>query len=226
MAGQSAIALEAAREVSSSVPLDAVRDLPFLEKVLPTKYIALARFGRWDEMLAEPPPAPDFHYTTAMWHYARGLAFAAKGDFSAAEAELTQLLQKAPTASGGPPVLGIAGHVLAGEIAARRGDFPTAIRELESAVQLEDGLMYDEPATWHHPVRQVLGAVLLDAGRPADAERVYREDLDEYPNNGWSLFGLAQALRAQGRAAEAAEVDEAQRAAWAEADVVLERSRI
>jgi tetratricopeptide (TPR) repeat protein len=122
-------------------------------------------------------------------------------------------------------VLEVANKVLAGEILVRRGQRAEGIRELEAAVRAEDGLVYDEPPAWHQPVRQVLGATLLEAGRAPEAEAVYREDLRRHPNNGWSLFGLGQALRAQNKTAAAAESDRAFQAAWAGADVTLSASR-
>jgi tetratricopeptide (TPR) repeat protein len=233
MAGMSARALTSARSVVDHVPLEAVRQIPFLEFFLPTPYLALVRFGRWQELLAEPAPPAELRYTTAMWHHARGIALAATGDFAGAEREADALA----TETAGIPadmvvglnsahsVLEVANKVLAGEILVRRGQRAEGIRELEAAVRAEDGLVYDEPPAWHQPVRQVLGATLLEAGRAPEAEAVYREDLRRHPNNGWSLFGLGQALRAQNKTAAAAESDRAFQAAWAGADVTLSASR-
>lgn len=122
--------------------------------------------------------------------------------------------------------LRIASRMVEAELAARRGETAEAIRLAEAAVALEDGLPYNEPPVWHHPPRQVLGALLLDAGRPADAERVYREDLAEFRENGWSLFGLMQSLEAQGRGAEAQAVRARFETAWRRADITLRSSRI
>ena len=122
-------------------------------------------------------------------------------------------------------MLAIAPEVLAGEIAARKKDYGTAIAHLERAVRLEDGLVYTEPAEWHYPPRQALAAVLLEAGRAAEAETVYWEDLRRNPENGWSLFGLKQALDAQKRDADAALVEARRAKAWTRADVTLEASR-
>jgi len=115
--------------------------------------------------------------------------------------------------------------VLACELAAVRGQNAEAVRNLEDAVKRQDALRYMEPPPWYYPVRQSLGAVLLSAGRAKEAEAVYREDLRRNPNNGWSLYGLAQALRAQKKNADAARVDEAFRRVWARADVQLAASR-
>jgi predicted Zn-dependent protease len=122
-------------------------------------------------------------------------------------------------------MLRLASEVLAGEIAARSGDTATAVRHLSAAVQMQDGHWFTEPPPWYFPVRQSLGAALLQGGRAAEAEDVYREDLLRNPNNGWSLFGLAQALRAQDKDAEASIVELRWERAWSRADVPLRASR-
>jgi predicted Zn-dependent protease len=122
-------------------------------------------------------------------------------------------------------VLQLAANVLGGEIAAKAKDAATAERLLRAAVAEQDTHWFTEPPPWYAPVRQSLGAVLVELGRAADAERVYREDLRQNPENGWSLYGLAQSLRAQGKTAEAAQVDERFKKAWSRADVKLTASR-
>src|SRR5688572_8213973 len=122
--------------------------------------------------------------------------------------------------------LQIAARVVEGELAARRENLDDAIRLLREAVAIEDGLPYSEPPIWHQPTRQVLGAVLLEAGRASEAEAVYRHDLTVFRENGWSLFGLMQSLKAQQRTTEAAEVERRYKKAWARADVTLVSSRI
>jgi predicted Zn-dependent protease len=122
-------------------------------------------------------------------------------------------------------MLQLAANVLAGEIAAKGGDPATAERLLRAAVAEQDTHWFTEPPPWYFPVRQALGAVLLQGGRPAEAEKVYREDLARNPGNGWSLFGLAQSLRAQGKTAEAGQAETRFRQAWAQADVTLTASR-
>ena len=126
-----------------------------------------------------------------------------------------------------PPrdVLQIAVKTLAGEIAAKGGKYDQALRLLATAVRLQDTLPYNEPPDWYYPVRQSLGAVLLEAGRPRKAEVVYGEDHRRRPENGWSLFGLAQSLRAQGRSETAAQMEARFQKAWATADVQLPASR-
>ena len=122
-------------------------------------------------------------------------------------------------------ILALADNVLAGEIAARSGQTDLAVRHFLAAVAEQDGHWFTEPPVWYYPVRQSLGAALLAGGRPVEAEAVYRDDLKRNPDNGWSLFGLAQSLRAQGKTAEAAAVEASFQKAWARADVTLSASR-
>jgi tetratricopeptide (TPR) repeat protein len=234
MEGRSAEAIQAARDVSSKASPEMVRQMPEAEFVLPKAYFALVRFGRWEEMLAQPAPAADLLYTTAMWHYARGLAFAATGRFADAARERAALVAVEAKLPAGMIVgdnqpasllVRIASLTLAGEIAARQGQCETAIPKLEEAVSVQDGLPFSEPPGWYYPVRDSLGAVLLQCDRPQTAEDVYRQDLKRNPENGWALYGLAQALRAQDKTAEAAAVDTRFRTAWRNADVQLTSSR-
>jgi tetratricopeptide (TPR) repeat protein len=208
--------------------------MPDMETAPAAPYFALARFGRWEEILAEPAPPAEFPYATGASRYARGLAFIATGRRPEAEAELAALRQLAATV---PPerslayffktktILGLAENVLAGELAARTGQRDVAVRHLLAAVAEQDGHWFTEPPVWYFPVRQSLGAALLAGGRPAEAEAVYRDDLKRNPDNGWSLFGLAASLRAQGKTGAAAEVDARFQTVWASADVTLSSSR-
>ena len=170
----------------------------------------------------------------AMWHYARGRALAARGEVQGAEAELARVRATARDPQVAPlrlefntsgAVLGIATEVLAGHIAAAKRNFPRAIGHLREAARREDELVYGEPPEWTVPVRQELGTVLLKAGRAAEAEQVFREDLKRFPENGWSLHGLAQSLRAEKKAADAAAVERRLKQAWQHADVALMGSR-
>ena len=196
-----------------------------------TRHLQLrTRFSDWDGILASPAPAEDLLHARAMWHYARGRALAARGDTRQAETELRQVRSAATRPEAATArlefntsgvILGIAAEVLAGHIAASQDDFPRAVRHLREAARLEDALVYGEPPEWTVPVRQELGAVLLAAKRPREAEEVFREDLRRFPENGWSLHGLATALRAQGRAADADSTMDRFRRVWASADVKL-----
>ncbi len=167
------------------------------------------------------------------WHYSRGLAFAATGRAGQARAELTALRNLAERVPSDRTIgffkqadmLRLASDTLAGEIAARGGDTDTAVRHFSAAIQAQDSHWFTEPPPWYFPVRQALGAALLEGGRPAEAEEVYRADLERNPLNGWSLFGLAQSLRAQDRPAEAGIVELRFEKAWSRADVTLKASR-
>jgi tetratricopeptide (TPR) repeat protein len=235
MSGQSRLAIESARKAASAVAAATPEQLPSVQGFLVVPYYALVRFGRWDEIIAEPKPAYDSLFTRGMWHFARGSAYAAKGQADNARQELAALqsiardpeLAKVPQFSlnSAGAIVRIAVEVLSGDLAARQKQFDVAIAHFDRAVRLEDGLTYTEPPDWHAPIRHWLGAVLLEAGRPAEAEVVYWEDLKRHRENGWGLFGLQQALLAQGRKDEAALVEQRLKKAWARADVTLTASR-
>ena len=234
--GQSRLALEAARKAAAAIPAEALGEVPILQGFLVVPYWAMVRFGRWDEILAEPAPAHRTPFTEGAWRYARGMALAAKGRLEEAEQEVASLRaivadpaldgQVTFSSNSGRAILRIAPEVVAGEIAAKRKEYDRALLHLERAVRYEDALIYQEPPDWHAPVRQTLGAVLLEAGRADEAETVFWEDLNRNRENGWSLFGLMQALRAQGKQEEAALVEARFEKAWASADIRLAASRI
>jgi tetratricopeptide (TPR) repeat protein len=228
LAGRSAQALEAARTLQSKVNLDVARQVPMLQEMVPYYVLTLTTFGRWDDVLAQPLPPPDIRMPLAMAYYARGVAYAAKGQPAEAQTALdTVKAIDAATPADAPaktPV-SIAVHALMGEIATRSGKFDEGIGHFREALKIEDAGLYFEPPKWYYPIRESLGAALLKAGRSAEAEAVYREDLKRFPENGWSLFGLAAALRAQGKSAEAAAVDQRFSKAWSAADVRLTASR-
>jgi len=226
MLGRSEEALSTARTIADKVPPDVVRRIPPFEYYSPVVLFTLARFSRWDEVLKEPAPPPDLRYTTGVWHYARGLAFAAQGALDSAAAERASV---AAIAAKLPPdlpanlnsqqaLLRIADHHLAADIAARQKRTDKAVRTYREGIALEDELTYDEPTAWALPLRQQLGALLLAAGRPKEAEKAFRQDLVRYPNNGWSLHGLAQSLAAQGRAKESQAMDAQFKKEWGRAD--------
>jgi tetratricopeptide (TPR) repeat protein len=231
--GRSKEALQAAKDFAAKLPVEMVRQMPMVEGFVPTYLFALVRFGKWQEVLKQPTPPADFKYSTGMWHYARGLAFAATKRLNKATAEhkkLTEITAATPPdaqvmMNSAAALLQVAANVLGGEIAAKRRNVDEAVQLLEQAVRQQDALRYEEPPAWYYPVRQSLGAVLLKAGRATEAEAVYREDLRRNPENGWSLYGLTQSLRAQKKAEEAAAVDQRFREAWARADVKLTASR-
>ena len=236
MEGRSHTAIESARKSASKIPEGAWRDVPLLHQFLIAPLIAYTRFGEWDLILNEPRPTQDSLFWTGVWNYARGLAFTAKGIIDDATGELDSLAKIAADKSldgyrvtfsrnGAQAILEIASAVLAGELSAKRGDYDKAIAQLHRAALLEDNLIYNEPPDWHVPVRQSLGAVLLEAGRPAEAEAIYWQDLTQNRENGWSLFGLMQSLRAQGKDEQAVVVEKRFIKAWQGADVSLTASR-
>jgi tetratricopeptide (TPR) repeat protein len=186
-------------------------------------------------MLKEPQPPAGNAYLTGVWHYARGLAFIAGGQLFDAERELFEVRRIAADKALDFPmfspntaanIFAVAPAVLGGELHAARKEYDAAIAQLERAVRLEDALVYTEPSEWHYPPRLALGAVLLEAGRPREAEVVYWEDLRKTPENGWALLGLSQALKAQGKADAAALVQKRYEKAFARADVKPNASRL
>ena len=232
--GQSKLAIESARQLASKIDDDTLKNLPLTAGFRMVPYYALTRFGRWDEMLSEPEPPAFSAVLRAMWHYARGLSLVAKNQIPSAEQELRRLIALTTDPSmkeslfspnTAAAIVALAPAVLAGEIAAARGDYDLAISQLDRAVRLEDSLVYTEPSEFHFPPRLALGAVLLQAGRAAEAEIVYGEDLRRSRENGWALFGLLQALRAQNKTADAALTESRFKVAWSRADVTLTASR-
>lgn len=236
MAGRSEEAIDAAKKLASKMQLEIVRQVPPFEQLLPYDRLVLARFGRWDELLALPLPPSDLRVSTGLAYYARGVALAAKGRVAEAVTALDTVKviaagtspadQTAMTSGEGEnkTVMEIAMHALMGEIAFRQGKHDEATAHFREAVRLEDTFNYVEPPQWFYPVRASLGAVLLKAGKPAEAETVYREDLRRFPENGWSLFGLEASLRAQGKTADADAVKGRFRQAWSTADITLTAS--
>ncbi|MBD3884167.1 hypothetical protein IFO70_20680 [Phormidium tenue FACHB-886] len=236
MSGQQAVALQAAHQTAALVDQSLIREVGYgtLQHYAVIPLYNSIKFGRWNEILAQPAPAEDLVYPTGVWHFARGMAYTAQGQLP----EATQELEVLKTIAADPALqevtlweinttahlLQIGSEVLAGELAAKQGEFEEAIASLKRGIELEDSLNYDEPAPWYSPVRQALGAVLLQANRPAAAEQTYREDLEFYPENGWSLYGLAQSLEAQGKTIDARAVRQRFEQAWASADTQLTAS--
>jgi tetratricopeptide (TPR) repeat protein len=234
--GRSDAATTAARRLVAHIQPEQLAAFPFLEDFLVTPLYTQVRFGEWDAILAEPAPPADQRFVAAIRHYARGMAFVRAKRLGDARAELAALQTLAADSSlasmgydtsGGTAGhrLDVARHHLAGEIALASGDDATAVSELETAIRIQDALPYAEPPPFFFPVRQALGVALLSQGRAKEAEAVYREDLQRYPKNGWSLFGLSKSLERQGRGAEARYAAQGYRNAWARADVELTASR-
>jgi tetratricopeptide (TPR) repeat protein len=232
MAGMSGDALAAARTVAPKVPLEIARAVPFIQNAVVLPELTLVTFGRWKDVLAVPAPDSSLALAGAMHRYARGTALAALGRTDEARAilgDLRRMSREATQAAGGDeganPVQVIAAQALAGEIALRSGEPEAAAAAFRTAIRIEDGMLYEEPPLWYYPLRHSLGRALLEAGEAREAEAAYRYDLDRFPENGWSLFGLAQSLDAQGRTSEARQASERFADAWSHADVKLTASR-
>jgi tetratricopeptide (TPR) repeat protein len=232
MEGRSAVAIEAGRKVAANVHLEMIDQFPGVEffKTIPMQ--SLVQFGRWDEILAEAQPPENLEYSNGIWHYARAVAYARKGDTAAAIAE-RELLVPLKSATDvmfldtiqypATMLLDIADSLAQGEIAMAEGDTDAAVEHFSHAVAVQDELPYTEPPFWYYPTRHSLGKALLAAGDAARAEEVYRADLEMYPHNGWAMFGLIQALEAQGK--DSSDVQHMFDMAWSQADVTLTASR-
>jgi tetratricopeptide (TPR) repeat protein len=235
MTGQRALAMKYIREMVAELPAKFVKENSVLvEGFLALPLEVLVRFGRWDEVLAEPDNYPEYApFSRAFHHGARAIAFAAQGDVASArasQARYAELVNAVPkeTVLGnntGESILALAADMIEGEILVREGKLEEGLEKLRAAIKAEDEMKYDEPPGWMIPVRHTLGATLMRAGRFADAEQVYREDLKRLPDNGWSLMGLADSLREQKK--EGAEL-KATRAKfekiWAKADLKITSS--
>ncbi len=230
MEGRSETALRAARDIVAGVPREyGEKQAALVDPSMAIPYEVLTRFGRWDEVLKEPAPPSYWPITNALWRFTRGVAFAAKGKVAEADAERVKFRSAAAQVSAdammainpAQRVFGIAEHMLNGEIAYRRGNLDEAVKELQEAIRFEDSLQYMEPPEWIQPVRHALGAMLVSGKRYEEAEKVYRDDLRKWPENGWSLLGLSKCLRARGAHAEAEDVEKRFRAVWSRSDVQI-----
>ena len=219
MEGRKADTLAAVQELAAKFPVEQVLAAGGSGWELAPQYAALVRFGLWDELVALMPPDSRAAGLTAGYLYGRGVALAARGRLAEARVALAEL--SALSATVPADVLGVALPVLAARIAATELRNADAITALEQAIAAEDRLAAGEASEWFFPVRHLLGAQLLAAGRAAEAEQVYREDLRRHPGNGWALFGLAAALRDEGRGRAAAAAERKFSRAWKSADVRL-----
>ena len=234
MQGRYHAALDASRRLVKAVDaVNLAKDLPSGELYAFTPTATLLRFGQWAALLAEPAPPETLKLDLAVWLYARGFAHANTGELKAAAADRDRLagLVSADYSRFDPsgiPVRQMVGMSLAlldGEVARTSGRLDEAVAHFKDAAALEASLPYTEPPYWHQPTSHLLGAALIQAHHPAEAEAVYRESLKTYREDGWALFGLTQALEAQGKTAEAADARREFEKAWAFADVKLAASR-
>ncbi len=235
MAGQSKMAIEAGRKVAANVRLEQIEQFPTVEFFKTIPLLTLTQFARWPDILAEPAPPANLDYSNAIWHYARGIALANTGDMAGAQAERAKLAAVKDSVQirfldnadyPASVLLNIADDLLQGEMALQSDKPDLAVSHFEQAVAKQDALPYTEPPFWYYPTRQSLGQALLVAGRPVEAEAVYRKDLQDYPRNGWSMSGLATALEQQGKDDEAAAARKALAVIWSKADVKINGSRL
>ena len=236
--GDSKTAIDAAIKTSQKPPdsLLNVCGYQTLQHFAVIPLYAYVTFGRWEEILNYPQPQDIRPYMQSIWHYARAMAFIGKDMLSDAEKEIDIIEQKRSDKSiqdlsiwginSAGTLIDIAFEVASGELAAKKNNYTLAINHLEKAVEIENTLRYDEPPTWFYPCKQNLGAILIEAGKYEEAERIYRENLSEIPDNGWGLFGLRQSLLKQNKKVEAAEVEKRFNEAWKYSDIVLTSSRI
>jgi tetratricopeptide (TPR) repeat protein len=246
--GQSQVALQAADDLARQLTpeLLSIESPPmadWLEAFVPLRVHVLVRFGRWDDLIAEPLPADQSLYcsTAATVHYGRGVAHAAKGQLSQAHTErdaFTEASARVPASrylfnNTSRDILAVAGAMLDGEIAYRQGQFDSAFSHLRRAVELDDALPYDEPWGWMQPTRHAYGALLLEQGHVQEAASVYAADLGldptvrrccQHPGNMWSLHGYHECLQRLGRSAEATIIEQQLALARARADLSITAS--
>ncbi|MEZ5933373.1 MAG: hypothetical protein R3F54_15765 [Alphaproteobacteria bacterium] len=222
-------------KLRGNVSEDVAAEVGWIQAILTAPYFAHAQFSPPEEILVVDDPGDRFPMVKAMWHYMRGVGFAAKGELEAARGEAAMISELNAAsdfqflldwAVPAPDLLRIARHVLEGRIAQQEEDFARAAEEFDVAVQIQDTLPYMEPPYWYYPVRQSLGAALTSAGRIDEAIQVYRQSLVNYPNNGWALYGLAEAYEAAGDDLGATETRKLYEKAWAEDGITLDLSKL
>lgn len=235
MTGQSKLAMRYVREMIKDLPAEFVREnAALVEAFGAVPMEVMMRFGKWDDILAEPENYPDYMpFARAFHHGARAIAFAAKSDTESARKEqaiFRELVQRVPKETAvsnntAESITAVANHMIEGELLIAEGKLDPGLEELRATLTLEDALNYDEPPSWMIPLRHTIGANLMHAGRFAEAEQVYRDDLKRLPENGWSLFGLSQALAAQEKDGAELEATRARfKKVWAKADVKITSS--
>ena len=223
MAGDGKTSLAYAKRLEGKIPDAVAAKVGWTQAIKTSPYYAHARFSAPDTILALPDPGDKFPLVKAMWHYARGVGFATKGDVEAARSEaakIASLNQKSDFsyllawAVPAPDILTLARHVVEGRIALALGQAMHAVKEFRIAVSIQDSFPYMEPPYWYYPMRQSLGAALLTAGKAQEAETVFKKSLEHSPKNGWALYGLMKAHQAQGNAAAAQETARRLQQAW------------
>lgn len=234
--GNSRKAMDAAWAIARKSNRDFMHQFGAIQHYSIIPYYMLVQLGRWNEIMTLPEPSDSLLYPKAIWHYARGMAYAAKGSTDKAKAALEAIntiaaneeVQKVTIWEMNKVIdlIHIASYTLEGEILAKNKQYDQAITSLKKAVEMEDALMYQEPPDWFFSVRLSLGHWLVEAKRFAEAEQVYRDDLLTFPANGWALKGLHNSLKGQAKNAEASAVAAEFTKAWKWADVRLKSSRV
>lgn len=233
--GSSQKALDAAWMLSRKADRNYLAEIPTVQHYYVIPYYVMVHLGKWDDILALNHPGKELKYATGIWHYARGMALAAKKNFSDAQKELEQLQKIAANDSlkemkiwdmnNMQDLAKIAAYNLEGELLGHTKKYDEAINLFYKAIAIEDKLAYTEPPDWFFSIRHTLGHWLIQAGRFAEAEKVYREDLETFKENGWALIGLYNSLQGQKRLSEAAEVKKRFEKAWQWADMKITSSR-
>ena len=235
MEGRSGLSIESALKVAKYVGPEQIKQFPVVEFFHTVPLLSYVRFGKWEEILSYSAPEQDFKYSTGIYHYARGIAFSSLGKNEEALKELSYIKPLIDTPeiknlvkSGQPSakLLEIADNLLLGQIEFKNGNYEASIISLKKAVSLQDDLPYTEPPFWYYPTRQSLGRVLIEAGKFTEAEAVFRKDLEDYPRNGWSMFGLYKVLEIQGKTKEAKKYKDKFDVIWQLSDIKLESSVI
>lgn len=233
MEGRSEVAIEAGEKVAANVRMEQIEQYPAVEFFQTIPLLSLVRFARWDDILSRPQPPETLEYSNAIWRYVRAVALSRQGKLEAARSEIEAMQPLMENDAiyfldgndyPASQILAIAQLLAQGELAQAEENWGEAIAAFEKAVALQDALPYMEPPFWYYPSRQSLGHALLQKGDFEKAEAVYRKDLEQYPRNGWSLKGLALALRGQDKNADAADVEKRFDKLWSRADVKLSSS--
>ena len=232
MTGQSALAMKTIQAMVDDIPAPFFKENPWADGLMAAPIEVMMRFGKWDEILAKPQ-FPDYApISRSMQHYARAVSYAAKSDVASARKEQALFLEQRKKVAKeatfgnnvGSDLLDAAESLMKGEILYRSGKVEEGLASMREAVVREDKLRYDEPPDWIQPTRHSLGAALLQSGRAKEAEKVFRDDLAKLPGNGWALYGLGRALRAQKKDAEAMSVEKEFAASWVKADLKINSS--
>jgi tetratricopeptide (TPR) repeat protein len=223
MIGDRQTALEYAQRLDGKIPDDEAERVGWIQAIKPAPYFAHVQFSSPETILNLPDPGSKFPLVQAMWRYARGVAFAARGEVKQARSEAAKIAEinektgsnyPADIAGAAPDVLRIAQHVVQGRSAQAEGDAERAVQEFQAAAAIQDTLPYMEPPFWYYPLRQSLGAALLQAGKAEAAERAFEQSLQQFPKSGWALYGLMQAQQAQGKSAAAQTTEQRFKQAW------------